>query len=514
MKPRAVLYLSVLIFLLLACACPAINLPVRVTTVTPSQDSSGVTPGRVTAPPPPSSQEAPFNMDWNDRTAFEKNLASTSKVVLSDLPGASVYHIAFSLSDPPTQIDGIEEVRYTNTEDVALSEVNFAVFSEILGGGITIHSLTLEGRDLPTTHKSGILRVSLPESLQPGQAVTFHIEFSVTVPSQGGNFYYGIFGYNDTILSMAHAYPTILVYDQNGWNNQSPDLDGDPLFSDTSFYLVSVDAPRDLVLAGAGVEIERSETGDRQHVLYSDGPARDFYLVASAGFQKTSKKVGELTINSYTLQAESGYAQNALNDAATAIQDFSKRYAPYPYTEFDVAPIVTMAGGVEFPGMTVIAEEVYSSGPFLEDVIAHEVAHQWFYNLVGNETQRQPWLDESMAQFLTWQYFLDEHGSQGAQLFQQEIQGNWDSLKDQKIPIGEPVSSYTSQEYVAIVYGRGPFFLLALRQQMGTDRFDSFMSDYAHSYAWKIAMTDDFKALAEKHCACNLTKLFNQWVTP
>ena len=170
MKPRAVLYLSVLIFLLLACACPAINLPVRVTTVTPSQDSSGVTPGRVTAPPPPSSQEAPFNMDWNDRTAFEKNLASTSKVVLSDLPGASVYHIAFSLSDPPTQIDGIEEVRYTNTEDVALSEVNFAVFSEILGGGITIHSLTLEGRDLPTTHKSGILRVSLPESLQPGQA--------------------------------------------------------------------------------------------------------------------------------------------------------------------------------------------------------------------------------------------------------------------------------------------------------------------------------------------------------
>jgi aminopeptidase N len=344
--------------------------------------------------------------------------------------------------------------------------------------------------------------------------VTFHIEFSVTVPTLGGNYYYGIFGYNDSILSLAHSYPTILVYNEQGWNNQEPDLDGDPLFSDTSFYLVSINAPQNLTLVASGIELSRTELAGRQQVLYADGPARDFYLAASSELHKQSEKKGEVIINSYTLSRFDAYAQTTLDIARAAIDDFSQRYAPYPYTEFDIAPIVTSAGGVEFPGMTVVAEDAYNSGDFLEVVVTHEVGHQWFYNLVGNETQRQPWLDESLAEFVTWQYYLDEHGQPGAQAYQNEIQGTWDSANDKKIPIGEPVSSYTSQEYVAIVYGRGPFFFLALRQQIGQTAFDRLMYDYAHEFAWKIATTDSFKQLAEQHCACDLTPLFSGWVYP
>lgn len=514
MRIKGFLPLAFLFLLLLACSCPISALPIRVATATQSITQSVGTQLTATLPASISTAGPPFNMDWNDRSPFMKNLGSKSQGILAGLEGASVYHIAFLLSDPPTQINGVEEVRYTNTEGVALNEVDFAVFSQILGGTINIESFELDGASTPITPMNGIMRVPLATPLQPGKAVTFHIEFAISVPDKGGSFYYGIFGYNDSILSMAHAYPTILVYDAQGWNNKTPDLNGDPLFSDTSFYLVSVDAPRNLTLVASGTEIQRSETGDRQQILYADGPARDFYLAASQDFHKKSEKVGEITVNSYTLSQLDAYSQNALTDAGNALADFSDRYGPYPYTEFDVAPIVTSAGGVEFPGMTVIAEEVYGAGSFMEDVIAHEVAHQWFYNLVGNETQGQPWLDESLAQFATWQYFLDKHGSQAAQSFQAEIQGNWDSVKDQKIPIGEPVSGYTAQEYVAIVYGRGPFFFLALRQQIGQSAFDSLMNDYVHSFSWKIATTDTFKQLAEKHCSCDLTQLFNEWVTP
>ncbi len=76
------------------------------------------------------------------------------------------------------------------------------------------------------------------------------------------------------------------------------------------------------------------------------------------------------------------------------------------------------------------------------------------------------------------------------------------------------MSSYTSREYVAIVYGRGPFFFLALRQQIGQAAFDRLMHDYAHEFAWKIATTDSFKQLAEQHCACDLTPIFSEWVNP
>ena len=519
MKRKIILPIVLSTVLLLACTCPVFALPFLGSTPTPQPLPQSLpataTPEKITTPPPPVSQtEAPFNLAWDDRSPFEKNLASSSRSILTGLPGASVYHIAFSISNPPTSVSGVEEVHYTNQENVTLTEVDFAIFSEILGGSISVNNILLDDQPVAPVYSPGLMRVPLTVPLEPGQEVTFHVEFEVTVPTLGGDYYYGIFGYNDNILSLAHAYPTILVYNEQGWNNQTPDLDGDPLFSDISFYLVSIDAPADLTLVASGVEVDRSETAGRQQVLYADGPARDFYLVASSDFVEQSEKVGEITFNSYTSTRLKAYAQSALKTAEAAIDDFSRRYAPYPYTEFDIAPIVTSAGGVEFPGMTVLAEDAYSGGDFLEIVVTHEVGHQWFYNLVGNETQSQPWLDESLAEFVTWQYYLDKHGTQGAQSYQDEMQATWDSLDDQKIPIGEQVSAYSSDGYVAIVYGRGPFFFLALRQQIGQATFDSLMHDYAQTFAWKIATTDSFKQLAEQHCACDLTPLFDAWVNP
>jgi hypothetical protein len=516
MKPKIFLPIVVSTVILLACNCNTLTLPFTTPTSTITPTQSPASPQTVTpAPPPPiSTGEAPFNVSWDDRSLFRQGLTASYQGALEGLPGASLYHLAFSLSDPPTSVSGMEEVRYTNQEDVALTEVDFAIFPEILGGSIDVSNVLLDGQPVTPTYSPGLMRVPLAAPLDPGQSVTFHVEFEVAVPTQGGDYYYGIFGYNDGILSLAQAYPTILVYNEQGWNNQTPDLDGDPLFSDASFYLVSINAPADLTLVASGSEVERSETAGRQKVLYADGPARDFYLAAGSDFVKQSEKVGETTYNSYAPASLNQYAHSALRTAEAAIDDFSRRYAPYPYTEFDIVPIVTSAGGVEFPGMTAVADNVYNEGGFLEVVVTHEVGHQWFYNLVGNDTLDQPWLDESLAEFVTWQYYLDRYGSPGAQSYQDEMQGTWDSLDDQKIPIGLPVSGYTSDGYVAIVYGRGPFFFLALRQQIGQPAFDSLMHDYATTYAWNIATTDSFKQLAEQHCNCDLTPLFDEWVNP
>ncbi len=494
----------------LLLACNTLVMPFTARAPTPGQPSTGTTG----TPMSPSQTEAPFNISWDDRSLFQKNLANSAQSILDGLPGASVYHIAFSISDPPTHVSGLEEVRFTNQETVYLTEVDFAVFSEILGGSITIDNLTLDGQPIKITHHNGLMRVPLSTPLLPGESVIFHLEFEINVPTQGGDYYYGIFGYNAGILSLAHAYPTILVYNDLGWNNQSPDLDGDPLFSDTSFYLVSVDAPENLVLVASGTEVGRSQAAGRQQVLVANGPARDFYLAASSSFVKQSETIGGLTVNSYAPPNLNQEARSALKTAETAIADFSRRYAPYPYTEFDIVPIITSAGGVEFPGLTSVAENVYTDPGFLEIVVTHEVGHQWFYNLVGNATQGQPWLDESMAEFVTWQYYLDRYGAQGAQSYQDEMQRTWDMADDQDIPIGQPVSAYSSDGYVGIVYGRGPFFILALRDQMGQATFDRFMLDYTQRYEWSIATTQSFKQTAEQVCSCDLTPIFNEWVTP
>ncbi len=128
------------------------------------------------------------------------------------------------------------------------------------------------------------MRVPLAASLEPSHSVTFHMEFSITVPTQGGDFYYGIFGYNHGILSLAHAYPTILVYNEMGWNNQSPDLDGDPLFSDTKFYLVSIDAPASLTGSFRCGGEPPGNSRPAKNIVRRGRTAHDFYLATSTTF--------------------------------------------------------------------------------------------------------------------------------------------------------------------------------------------------------------------------------------
>jgi hypothetical protein len=497
----------------LLLACSSVVFPFSSVTSTPK-----INPENPPATSPEfssfSREEAPFNVDWDDRSLFRQNLTRSGQTILAGLPHASIYHVAISIGNPPTRVIGMVDVRYINDENVGLNEVDFAVFPEILGGSVEVTNLTIDGRIVFANHHEGLLRIPLIPSLKSDDSVIIHLEFEVSVPERGGDYYYGIFGYNDGILSLAHCIPTILVYNQQGWNNQTPDLDGDPLFSDASFYLVTVDAPADLVLVASGSEVTRSESTGRQRILYANGPARDFYLAAGDDLIYNSQTLGEVTINSYTLSGMDQSALLTLDYANTAIADFSDRYSPYPYTEFDIVPITTTAGGVEFPGMTSISRYVYPDEHFLEVVVVHEVGHQWFYNLVGNATQNQPWLDESMAEFLTWQYYLDRYGSQAAEACRSEMQSSWDLLNDELIPIGLPVSGYSSEEYSAIVYGRGPLFILALREKMGMETFDSFLRNYSEQFRWAIASTTDFKNMAELECGCDLSSLFNSWILP
>jgi hypothetical protein len=502
--------------LLGACSIPTTSMPAsgHPRILSPSPTLAGTQDKIQALPPSISTGGAPFTIAWDDPSLFRKNVTSSYQKDLERMSGASVYHLALSLSDPPAQIIGIEEVLYTNTENVGLSEVDFAIFPEILGGKMEVNSISQDGRLVSPIVNTGIMRIKLSNVLEPKHSTIFHIEFSITVPHQGEDFYYGIFGLNEGVLSLAHAYPTILVYNESGWNNQPPDLDGDPLFSDISFYLVSINAPANWTLVASGIEVDRHKSAGRQQILYADGPARDFYLAASKDFEKRSEKKGETTINSYAPASLSGFADSALSTGKAAMDDFSNRYAPYPYTEFDIVPIITTAGGVEFPGIVALAERIYSDGGYLESVVAHEISHQWFYNLVGNSTQLQPWLDESLSQFVTWQYYLDRYGNTAAQACLDAMKSRWDRIDNKKIPIGDSVPAYSSDEYSAIVYGRGPMFFLALRQEIGQATFDSVLKEYTNTFSWKIATTEDFKNMAEKHCKCNLTSLFQEWVQP
>ena len=253
----------------------------------------------------------------------------------------------------------------------------------------------------------------------------------------------------------------------------------------------------------------------------ASGPARDFYLAASPLYEETVETFGETTIRSYSLPGYADGARQVLDAASKSMKIFSERYKPFPYTEFDIAATPTLAFGIEYPGMIAITsrlyevEETLGNTPvrvFLELTVAHEAGHQWFYNLVGNDQLDDPWLDESLTQFATLQYYEDQYGPQAAQGFQQSLDGRWSRVNYQKIPIGMPVASYTGQEYSAIVYGRGPLFFVALRDTMGMDAFNAFLKDYTGQLSWAIATPEFLQSLAENHCTCDPDFIFQEWV--
>jgi aminopeptidase N len=106
------------------------------------------------------------------------------------------------------------------------------------------------------------------------------------------------------------------------------------------------------------------------------------------------------------------------------------------------------------------------------------------------------------------------HGEEGAAGFRRSLQRRWDGVNEADIPIGLPVEAYTPEEYSGIVYGRGPLFIEVLAEEMGQEAFDAFIRDYYQTYRWEIATGADFEALAEQHCGCNLTPLFEAWIYP
>ncbi len=522
MKPITIKTLYVLALVSLAACRPGAPATTPTTEIKPAQPT-------LTAASTPQSP-SPANTAWDtgcfgrpvqDCVLFRQGLIQAEQAALDRLQGASVYSIDLDIPDDFAVLTGHQQVLYTNQEDKPLDAVYFQLFPNIAGGKVTVSAVKVDGKEIAPVYefKDSAVRVPLPEALQPGGQTMIQMDFRAEVPREmGGN--YGLYGYFDEVLVLDEFYPVIPVYDDEGWNAKDPAPNGDVTYFDASFYLVRVTAPADLVVVASGIEVSREQDGDKQVLVLAAGPARDFYLAAGK-FTLVSQTVGETTINSYALAEREQGAKLALQVTADALKSYSARFGAYPYTEMDVVSTPMLALGIEYPGIMGITLQEYDpdviisglpSQVMLESTVAHEVGHQWFYNVVGSDQIDEPWMDEAIVQYVTSLYYLDIYGEQAASSYRASWEGRWNRVERAEIPIGKPAAAYAGKEYSAIVYGRGPFFIAAMADKLGQDTFDKFMRDYYETHKWGIGTGDAFRQLAERHCNCDLTELFEEWV--
>ncbi len=460
-----------------------------------------------------------FEIDWKDSAPYQAGLIASQQKALSRIAAATIYHMAIEISDDYQHIAGRQAVRYINNEDAPLDQILFRLFPNISDGSSQVTNLTLNDEPVEPAYslQDSVMTVSMPAPLPPGEAAILSMDFEVVVPqSAGGN--YGIFAYLEDVLALAHFYPMIAVYDDEGWNAEIPPPSGDVVYADASFYLARVSAPADLVVVGGGSEVSHIEADGRQEITYALGPARDFYLAASSRYELISSQVGETTLNSYTFPEWRARSELSLETMRHALNSFNDRYGAYPYTELDLVSTATLALGIEYPGIIVATNRAYEDNPprydpvTLESTVAHEVAHQWFYATIGNDQLDEPWLDESVTQYATMVYFGDRYGDAGTSGFRNSLLQRWGGIGGQEVAIGQPVADFSPAEYNGIVYGRGGLFMEALATEMGEAAFDQFMLNYAGNHQWGIATAESFRAEAETACGCDLESLFADWI--
>ncbi len=463
------------------------------------------------------------NIRWNDRSMFRKALIPEEHYILDALPGASVYYMDLSITENYKGINGHQKILYTNTEAISLNEVAVHLYPEITGGSSSVTDLRIDGTEVFPVLKYGgsILLIPLPEILTPGESVVISLDFSVSIPEEPF-FHYGQFSFREEVLSASGFYPVIAVYDKTGWHTGIPAEYGDYSFSDASFYVVRITAPRELVIAASGIIMESAKRQGKKIQTFVIGPARDFYFAASEKFVLKSKKQGSTVINSFALPSQERAAEHALNSAADSIRILSGKLGNYPYTEYDIVSIPTKALGIEYSGLSACSKKLYDnidgriSGiparDLMESLIAHETAHQWFYGIIGNDQREEPWIDESLAQYLIWLYYIEMYGPSNAEGIYSSFTDRWGETGRKEIPIGRKTIEYTPKEYSSIIYGRGPIFIRTLSKVMETERFEGFLRDLTAVYRWKIVTGENFRSLAEKHCGFSLEFLFSEWV--
>ena len=156
-----------------------------------------------------------------------------------------------------------------------------------------------------------------------------------------------------------------------------------------------------------------------------------------------------------------------------AVGDLESRFGAFPYGTLSIALLPDYGGGIEYPSMILEATGSRS-------VLVHEVAHQWFYGMVGNSQFRDPWLDEAFATYAEATVNPRSVGQlEGALRLPGAVGG---SMADFDGDTGN---------YFDIVYGKGAAALLAAREAVGDDAFDEALRCYVDAAAWSVATPAD-----------------------
>ena len=467
---------------------------------------------------------------------YRQAMAPSQRSLLDELPPLPDYRMEVQVDPAAPLVTGRLNVTIPPEPDGSLlPEYFFRLYPNLnyYGGSMSVTLATVNGVGAPFDYHAQDTAVRVvvpPNATQPGQPVTIGLQWRLRPPVWNDERYH-LIGASGGVLALPVFYPMLAVRDAgapDGWRLDISMLQGDSAFSPAATYQVTATVPAGYVGAATGSTLgvtdlpapaaEGEEPTDQTAWTswrLVSGPAREFAMFISDRYGLAETYANDVRVNSWYRLGDEAAGRATAEYAAAALRIYNELFGPYPYAELDLVAGPLEFRGMEYAGLIELGFQLYNQhANELEFRVVHEVAHQWWYNLVGNDSVNAPWLDEGLAEFSAYFYVQRVNGQRFAdRLVQRRWEAAYNVIRNRGLDavVNQPVQGF-SGNYEALVYGKAALFHHALLETMGEEQYLTLLRAYVERFRFREATPEDFLALAVELGGPEVEQIYQRWI--
>lgn len=428
-------------------------------------------------------------------------------------PTLTQYKINVDLDYDAAVLGVTQSVVYANSTGGALNSIVFNV-TPAYYRAFALQSATVDGQPVQPSLNGVVMEIPLASPLSQGASTRIVLQYRLSVPAPGNLR----FGKSTSILALGNWYPVVSPYlvAKGDWDRHQYTDNGDAFFTETADYEVDLNLNRPLTVASTG---SATSASGNQMALVAKG-VRDFAMAISDAYQSSSAVVDGTTITAFYLPQHAASGSLYLRTAAEVVRWANQNIGQYPYSTLAVAETTSNDPswvGQEYPNIVFISSGQTAigggMGSYLSYLVAHEVLHQWFYALVGDDQLYEPWVDEATVTNLSYQFFRLNYPGVYPGMWQSFVSGERSGINAYgDRPVNTSIYDYSNEDhYFIIVYRKGGMFLDELRQAMGDAAYFGFLRDIVSRYSYKIVSGADYLDMAQARAGTDLRPLIRRY---
>ena len=369
-----------------------------------------------------------------------------------------------------------------------------------------------KGGVLAFEQKPGSLTVLLPKVLAYGDKTTLSVRYTLKDPRRGIKFVPASPGHPAQINT--YSWPE----DARAW---FPCFDS-PNDKATSEVLATVRKGWNVLSNGRLVDaVEDTAAGTTTYHWLQDRPHPIYNIMLAAGpFEVVKDRLGSLPVDYWVYPQDVAAAPRSFRKTPAMIDFYGRTFDyPYPWAKYDQVCYAGYGGGMEATSSTMLGDDTIHDARADQDfpsdgLVAHELAHQWWGDLITERYWTDVWLSESFATYAEYLWTRHDKGEDEGALNLEEKKAAY--LREAKTRYIRPLVFNRFNEPWEVMdshsYPKGAAVLHVLRAAVGDAPFFRALGLFLHRYEFKSADTHDLMEAFKDATGRNMDWFFDQWV--